>query len=71
MWKRNVVIKARFPGREWMEVKVLANRRVRWQKIVDALCSLIEWDYDDEGDNTHKRNKFFLVFLSFSIFKNF
>ena len=30
---------AGYPGRAWQEAKAMAQKKVRWRAMVDALCS--------------------------------
>ena len=38
-WKRSVLEEADAEGKQWKEVKALAQNRVRWRSFVDALCA--------------------------------
>lgn len=37
-WRRNVESEARAAGKEWIEVKALAQHRIRWRPFANALC---------------------------------
>lgn len=43
-----VVKKVRTAEKQWLEVKTIAQNRVRWPHFVDALCYLVELDTDDD-----------------------
>ena len=38
-WRRSVLDEASAAGKQWKEVKALAQNRVRWRSFIDALCT--------------------------------
>lgn len=50
------VTEMRLAKKQWLEIKALAQNRVRWQHFVDALCTLADKDTDDDDADDDVRS---------------
>lgn len=48
---KTFVDEPRKAGKKWREVKALAMNTFRWEPFMNALCSLTEWNTDDDEPN--------------------